>query len=118
MVKRFDIVLIDFGRSIGSEQSSVRPAVVVGNEMGCMYSPVVIVMPFTSQLNKKNIPTHHIINAEPGGLKNDSLLIGEQPTPIAKSRIKKVLGHISNEMNQGKINQACYDAFFYQRGGQ
>lgn len=115
-IKRFDLVLVDFCGSIGSEQSSVRPAVVVGNDACCMYSPVVIVMPFTTKIhNKSNIPTHKVIESEEGGLINDSLLLGEQPTPIDRARIKKYLGHINSKQNQMKIDEACYDAFFYRK---
>lgn len=115
-IKRFDIVTVQFSGK-GSEQNAVRPAVVVGNEASCMFSPVVIVMPFTSKVDSKTkIPTHKIIHKEEGGLTNDSLLIGEQPTPIDRSRIIKVVGHIYSEENQNNINQACYDAFFYSKG--
>lgn len=116
-IKRYDLLLVDFGIGVGSEQGNVRPAVVVGNDASCEFSPVIIVMPFTSKINSKtNIPTHQIICSESGGLMNDSLLIGEQPTPIDRKRIKKHIGHITDENNQLKINAACYDAFFYQRG--
>ena len=71
-------------------------------------------MPFTSNKGKSKIPTHCIIKKEPGGLHNDSLLIGEQPTPIDRLRVLSYLGHIENEDNQAKINKACIDAFFYK----
>lgn len=116
MVKRFDLVLVKFGETVGSEQSSTRPAVVVSNEMSCMYSPVIIVMPFTTNLCKTEIPTHHVITAEPDGLKRDSLLLGEQPTPVDRRRIVKTLGHISSDENKKRIDKACVDAFFYDKG--
>ena len=113
-IKRYDVLRVDLSDAIGSEQGKVRPCVVVGNNMSNRYSPVILVMPLTHKIKKENIPTHHVIEKEDGsGLVMDSLLIGEQPTPIDRIRIKERLGKIENEESQKKIDQACYDAFFY-----
>lgn len=117
-INRYDLLLVDFGSAIGSEQANVRPAVVVGNEASCTFSPIIIVMPFTSSKTKANIPTHQLVKAEDGGLLADSTLIGEQPTPIDRRRIRKHLGKISNQGNKDKIDKACYDAFFYRKDAQ
>ena len=113
-VERYDVLLVDFSGAKGSEQDKIRPAVTVSNSDSCKYSPVIIVMPFTSKQKKVKLPTHHIINNDEGsGLNRESLLIGEQPTPIDRCRILKKLGHISSEKSQKEIDKACYDAFFY-----
>lgn len=114
--ERFDVLSVDLSDAKGSEQGKVRPCVVVGNDLNCKYSPVILVMPFTCNIYKKSIPTHKIIEKEEGsGLKVDSLLLGEQPTPIDRSRIIKKLGRISGEENKRKIDEACYEAFFYKK---
>lgn len=118
-MKRFDLLLVNLGdNNCGSEQSGIRPVVVVGNDDSCKYSPVILVMPFTRNLDKTKIPTHHIIKSEIGGLKTDSLLVGEQPTPVSRDRIIKHLGYIRDESNREKIDQACFDAFFYTRNNE
>ena len=63
-LKRFDVVLVDFGHDvIGSEQGGVRPALVIQNDIGNLHSDTTIVMPFTSK--KKNLyqPTHTLLKA-------------------------------------------------------
>lgn len=47
---------------VGSEQTGVRPVVILQNDMGNEYSPTVIVAPITSKINSKSIiPTHVFI---------------------------------------------------------
>ena len=113
-VERYDVLLVEFSGAKGSEQDKIRPAVIVSNSDSCKYSPVIIVMPFSSKRKRTKLPTHYIIDNEEGtGLDRKSLLIGEQPTPIDRCRILKKLGHISSEKSQEEIDKACYDAFFY-----
>lgn len=115
-IQRFDVIRVDLSDAIGSEQGKIRPCVVVGNDLNCKYSPVILVMPFTCNTHKTNIPTHKIIEREEGsGLKVDSLLLGEQPRPIDRARIQKKLGRIKGTENRKKIDQACYEAFFYKK---
>ena len=45
MMHRGDIYLVNLTDQVGSEQSGVRPAVVVQNELGNAYSPTTIVCP-------------------------------------------------------------------------
>lgn len=115
-IERYDILQVDLTDAVGSEQGKVRPCVVVSNDSNNKYSPVIIVMPFTSNINKKNIPTHKIISKDSAiGLTEDSLLVGEQPTPIDRSRIKRKMGKIISRESKNMIDEACYDAFFYER---
>lgn len=115
-IRRFDVLLVDLAGAVGSEQKKIRPCVVVGNDMSNRFSPVILVMPLTHVNKKAHIPTHKYIKKEVGsGLTTDSTLIGEQPTPIDRQRIKEKLGKISNKASQNMIDQACYEAFFYKK---
>lgn len=82
--KRGDVVLINFGEGLGSEQKNLRPAVVVSNNINNQHSPVIQVAPLTSK-SKANLPVHVRIGIE-NGLKNESLACIEQIRCVCKSR--------------------------------
>ena len=58
MIHRGEIYLIDLSNQIGSEQSGVRPAVVVQNDTGNTHSPTTIVCPLTSK--QKSMAATHV----------------------------------------------------------
>lgn len=106
-LKRFDIVLVDFGSDvIGSEQGGVRPALVIQNNIGNLHSDTTIVMPCTSK--KKNLfqPTHTLLKrSRKSGLTTDSVLLGECIRQISKERVKKYLGSISDPKEKNEIRR-------------
>ena len=57
-VRRGDIFYADLSPVVGSEQGGIRPVLVVQNDVGNRYSPTVIVLAVTGQLNKAKLPTH------------------------------------------------------------
>lgn len=84
--KRGQIVYVDFSPVRGSEQGGFRPALIVSNDIGNKYSPVVIVAPITCQTQKKKLPTQVLIGTE-SGLKALSMVMCEQLRTIDKRRI-------------------------------
>ena len=56
-MKRGEIYYINNENAVGCEQRGIRPAVIVGNDIGNKYSPVLLVVYFTRQ-HKKTLPTH------------------------------------------------------------
>lgn len=100
-IKRGDLFLVELSGQ-GSEQSGIRPAVIIQNNVGNKVSPTTIIVPLTSQ-KKKEIPTHVELNSDDGVLKPSTALC-EQPCVIDKSRLIKKLGTVSNNKIQ-EINQ-------------
>ena len=47
VIKRGDLVYLNFDPIVGSEQGGPRPAVVVQNDMGNKHAPTVIIAPVT-----------------------------------------------------------------------
>ena len=63
MYKRGDVYMMDLNPYSGSEQGGVRPAIVVQNDDGNFYSNVLLVVPLTTQIKKRNMPdTSHSEN--------------------------------------------------------
>lgn len=104
MIHRGEIYLVDLSQTIGSEQGGIRPAIIVQNEAGNMYSPTTIVCPLTSK-SKTNIPTHVSLTPEDCGIIKNSTVLCEQVRAISKERLKKKLGEIKNVEKINDINK-------------
>lgn len=102
MYKRGDVYMMDLNPYSGSEQGGIRPAIVVQNDDGNFYSNVLLVVPLTTQIKKRNMPTHFILHNR--FLSAPSMAICESPRPADKSRVLSYLGHLSKyEMRQGLL---------------
>ena len=102
---RGDMYFTDFGIGLGSEQMGYRPAVIIQNNTGNMYSSTVIVAAITSQKPQKTLlPTHYPIGAE-SGLETPSIILLEQIRTIDKQRILGYIGQTDSRTMQN-INKA------------
>ena len=99
IVKRGEVYLVDLGKEnkIGSEQTGIRPVIIVQNEIGNKFSPTVIVSTITSQTQKKIMPTQVLIEKESGLLTN-SMAMMEQLLVISKERLGKYIGIAPNNI--------------------
>lgn len=106
-IKRFDIVYANLGQTIGSEQGGIRPVLVVQNDIGNKFSPTTIIMPLSSKADKKiKQPTHTLIKGSVNtGLKEDSILLGEQMRVISSQRIINKIGSVTDENEQKEIKR-------------
>lgn len=96
MPKRGDVYLASLDPTQGSEQGGQRPVVVMSRDAINLSSPVVIVVPVTDLTNKKRIyPSQVILRAGEGGLKIDSVALGEQVRAINVTRLATRLGHLA-----------------------
>ena len=110
MIRRGEIYLIDLTNQVGSEQSGVRPAVIVQNEKGNIHSPTTIICPLTST-SKNMSATHVSLTPDDAGVIMDSTVLCEQVRVIDKARIKKKLGEITNMKKILDINQKILISF-------
>lgn len=106
-VKRYDIVQADLSGTVGSEQGGIRPVLIIQNDIGNLYSPTTIVMPFSTKVYKNpNQPTHTLIKKSADtGLKMDSILLGEQMRVISSERIRKKIGMVTDINEQNEIRR-------------
>lgn len=93
-IKRGDLFYATLDETyVGSEQTGVRPVVILQNNIGNEYSPTVIVAPITSKVNSKSIiPTHVYIKGYKNRLKQNSLILTEQIRAIDKQRLRYYIG--------------------------
>ena len=96
-VKRGDLFYADLSVGVGSEQSGIRPVVVIQNDSG-----TIIISPLTSS-KKKNIPTHTFIKSR-DDLKENSIALLEQMRTIDKSRLIRKIGELT-PLEMERINK-------------
>ena len=115
-IKWGDVVFVDFtDNSRDSEQSGIRPAIIIQNDKGNEHSPTTIVASITSQ-DKRYLPTHVVVKPYQSGLNKVSTILMEQVRTIDKraillssdtykSKLKKVLKLLD------KIMDICYNGY-------
>lgn len=103
-IKKGDIVLVNLNGSNGSVQSGIRPCVVVQNNIGNIHSPTTVVVPMTSKVDKRNIPTHVFISKQIG-LTHNSIALCEQIITINKTDIIKIITEL-DEQHLSKVEDA------------
>ncbi len=81
----------------GSAQAGWRPGVIFQNNIGNRYSPNVIALPLTSSLKKLGQPTHIVIRASDSGLRQDSMVLCENPVIISKENLGVYITRLSDE---------------------
>lgn len=77
-------------------QGGIRPAVIIQNHIGCIYSPRIWVIPLTSKVKKSShLPMHIFIpKTANNGLDEDSVALVEQ----AKFVLKRNIGYLMGEL--------------------
>ena len=94
VVLRGDIFFADLSPIVERERAGIRPVVVVQNNIGNKYSPMVIVAPITSLLKGAKLPTHVEIKSEDSGLNSNSVLLLEQIRVLDKRQLKEKISNI------------------------
>lgn len=93
---RGDVYYAELENPRGSEQAGPRPVIVVSRDAINKSSPVVIIVPVTSRINKNKLyPSHVEIRAGEGGLTADSVALCEQVRAISVERLKNIIGHLT-----------------------
>jgi mRNA interferase MazF len=103
-VRRGEIYYADLSPTVGSEQSGIRPVLILQNDRGNKYSPTTVVAAITGKQKKKNLPTHIPL---PGlkGLPIPSIILCEQIRTIDKCRIVRYIVTM-DEIFMMKVNRA------------
>lgn len=95
-VHKYDVFYIDLGTTRnGSIQHGNRPCMVVGNNVGNKYAPILLVVPITTR-KKKFLPTHVKVDKE-DGLPFDSTILCEQIMTISKEQLGEKICSLKNK---------------------
>lgn len=104
-LKRGDIVLANLEPAVGSEQGSIRPVLIIQNNISNQYSPTTIIAPITSKVYEKEFPTNVFVLKKDSGLDKDSTILLNQIRTIDKSRIRKIISFFDSEI-MNKVDMA------------
>lgn len=74
-MKRGEAWRADLSPTRGTEQAGVRPVLVVQTDRANPHSPHTIVVPFTTRIRAKLLPSHVLVPAGEGGLTQDSVAV-------------------------------------------
>ena len=105
MINRGDLYSACLDPVVGSEQGGIRPVLVIQNDVGNRYSPTVIVLAVTGQVNKARLPTHVPVLAGENGLQKDSVILAEQIRTLDKRRLRERIVSIGPEIME-QVSQA------------
>lgn len=98
-IYRGEVYYADLSPTQGSEQGGRRPVLIVQNDIGNRHAPTTIILPLTTATTKKPLPTHILIPpTTENGLADNSTALAEQVKIIDKSRLKKRLGAVNEEI--------------------
>lgn len=97
IITRGQVWLADLGQNMGSEQSGVRPVLIVQNDIGNKYSPIFTICPLTASKSKRSLPTHVILRDEMY-LPEVSTALVEQMRSIDRGRLIKMLGKTNDNI--------------------
>lgn len=107
-MKQYDIFWADIPGPATGQESYItygkRPAVIVSNDDNNAHSQSVTILPITSNLSKKPMPTHVFIKDQ--GLTLPGIIIGEQIITLDKSRIMEQIGAVTKEWDKLCIQHA------------
>ena len=95
-VKRGEIYWVDWGKGKGSEQSGVRPALIIQNDIGNEMSPNTIIASVTTA-PKKPFPFLVYFTAKESGLPEDSTVDLSSIVTISQTRLGEKCGQLSKD---------------------
>lgn len=85
-------------------QNGRRPVIVVSNDMSNAHSPLVTVIPLTSNTSKCRLPTHVLLEVK--GLRVISLALCEQIMTIDKRNLTHYMGRVRDPQDRLALNRA------------
>jgi mRNA interferase MazF len=93
-VTRGEVWTADLAPTVGSEQSGTRPVLDVQTDRANTHSPHTIIIPFTSKIRQRLLPSHVLVPAGEGGLTQDSVALAEQIRAIDLAHLIRHMGDL------------------------
>lgn len=91
-VKKGEIYLADLSSTKGTEQNGIRPVLIVQTNRANTVSPHTIIVPLTTKIRNKILPSHVFISKTIVHIVEDSVILCEQIRVIDKTRLIKKIG--------------------------
>ncbi len=110
-LRRWDLVLIDLGTGVGSEQGGLRPALVVSNDEFNRHFPLATVLPLTKREGKRRkvYAFEVVLPAGSAGNPVESIVMPHQVRTVARARLQGRLGRLTARHLQAAIENRVLD---------
>ena len=103
-IRRGEIYWVDWNPGRGSEQSGLRPALVIQNDIGNQFSPTAIVAALTTAAEEP-YPFLVKVTSKESGLPKDSMVNLAVVVTIDKTRLTSKYGELG-EARMAEVNEA------------
>jgi len=105
-LRRGDVCLVSFDPTVGFEIRKTRPAVIIQNDAGNEFSPLIIVAAITSKMAPVPFPVEVVVKPNrTNGLTQPSAIRLDQIRTIDRSRVVKHLGSL-DAVSMRKVDEA------------
>lgn len=94
---RGDVYFANLDPTVGSEQKGKRPVLIFQNNDLNRVTRTVVVIPFTTNLKRSQLPGCVLVPKGDGGLQEDSVAICYQIRVLDQARLNQRLGSLSDE---------------------
>jgi len=94
-MRKGDIYLADLDPTRGSEQAGTRPVVIFQKDILNKFTRTVVVIPFTTNLKRAQLPSGVLVHKGDGGLREDSVALCHQIRVLDRSRLTTRLGSLA-----------------------
>ena len=97
--RRGELYWVDLDPARGSEQAGRRPGLIVSNDTGNRFAPVVIVAAVTTRTPRRDYPVNVRVPSPAGtGLAPGSTVLCSQLTTVAKDRLGRYVGSLPPDL--------------------
>ena len=103
-IRRGEIYWVNWNPARGTEQSGIRPALVLQNDIGNRYSPTTIVSAFTTA-QERPYPFTVFVTSQESGLPKDSTVNLSVIMTIDKTRLAEKCGELT-EAKMAEVDKA------------
>ena len=104
-MKQYDIWLADIPVMKASHiQNGHRPVVIVSNDLANAHSPVITVVPLTTQMHKHHLPTHVYLWGQ--GLDRASIALCEQVMALDTTHLLRRMGIVYKAYDRMALRHA------------
>jgi len=93
-MRKGDVCLADLNPTRGSEQAGTRPVVIFQKDILNKFTRTVVI-PFTTNLKRAQLPSGVLVRKGDGGLREDSVALCHQIRVLDRSRLTARLGSLS-----------------------
>ncbi len=116
MIARGEVYLVGWSPARGSDQSGVRPAVILQNDVGNRFSSTTIVAAISTRF-RRPYPFHVAIRAAESGLPEDSVVKLDQILTVDQGRLVRRVGVLPQERMREVARAIHHSLDLTERGG-